>query len=219
MLKFFSRSKKSEDTLITDAAHNKAGHFHKLTVSDIKQETEDCVSVAFDLPADLHDTYKYVPGQYLTLRRFFDGEDVRRSYSICSSPLSNELRVAIKQVEKGLFSTWANTEMKVGDELDVMSPMGHFILEPNPENANTYVAFAAGSGITPIMSMMKSVVEIEPNSKFILIYGNKTSNSVIFKEEIEDLKNANINRLEVHHILSREDLGSDLLHGRINPCL
>lgn len=216
MLKFFSRSKKTTDSLITDAAHTKAGHFHTLSVSDIKQETEDCVSVAFDIPADLHETYKFVPGQYLTVRRFFNGEDVRRSYSICSSPMSGELRVAIKKVENGLFSTWANEDLKVGDTLDVMSPMGHFILEPKETNANTYVAFAAGSGITPIMSIMKSVIALEPNSQFILIYGNRTSNSVIFKEEIEDLKNANINRLEVHHILSREDLGSDLLHGRID---
>ncbi len=216
MLKFFSRSKKTTDSLITDTAHSKAGHFHTLTVSDIKQETEDCVSVAFQIPDDLHDLYKFVPGQYLTLRRFFDGEDVRRSYSICSSPLSGELRVAIKKVEKGLFSTWANSELKVGDSLDVMSPMGHFVLEPNESNENTYVAFAAGSGITPIMSIMKSVIEIEPNSKFILIYGNRSNNSIIFKEEIEDLKNANLNRLEVHHILSREDQGSDLLYGRIN---
>lgn len=216
MLKFFSRNKKTTDSLITDTAHIKAGHFHPLTVSDIKQETDKCVSVAFDIPADLHETYTFVPGQYVTFRRFFNGEDVRRSYSICSSPLSGELRVAIKKMENGLFSTWANDELKVGDTLDVMSPMGHFVLEPKETNANTYVAFAAGSGITPIMSIMKSVVELEPNSQFILIYGNRTSNSIIFKEEIEDLKNANINRLEVHHILSREDLGSDLLHGRIN---
>ena len=216
MLKFFSRSKTKTDSLITDVAHTKAGHFHSLKVADIKHETADCVSVAFELTPELHDTYKFVPGQYLTIRRFFNGEDVRRSYSICSSPLSGELRVAIKKVENGLFSTYANEELKVGDELDVMSPMGHFVLEPNENNENTYVAFAAGSGITPIMSIMKSVIELEPKSQFILIYGNRNSNSVIFKEELDDLKSANLNRLEVHHILSREDQGSDLLYGRID---
>jgi ring-1,2-phenylacetyl-CoA epoxidase subunit PaaE len=216
MLRFFSRKKDKPVSLVNETLTNKPGHFHKLVVSDIKQETADCVSVAFDLSGDLAEKYKFVPGQYLTLKKDFNGVEVRRSYSICSSPLDGELRVAIKEVEGGLFSTFANRELKVGDVLDVMSPMGHFIVETNSKNANTYVAVAAGSGITPVMSIIKSVLEVEPNSNVELIYGNRTSNSVIFKEEIEDLKDAHLNRLEVHHVLSREDQGSDLLHGRID---
>ncbi len=216
MLRFFSRKKDAPVSLVNENLTTKPGHFHKLVVKDVKQETADCVSVAFNLPADLIPTYKYVPGQYLSFKKDFNGVEIRRSYSICSCPLDGELRVAIKKVDGGLFSTFANTQLKVGDVLDVMSPMGHFILEPKKDATNTYVAIAAGSGITPIMSIMKSVLEMEPNSNFELIYGNRTSTSVIFKEEIEDLKNQYLNRLEVHHVLSREDQGSDLLYGRID---
>ncbi len=216
MLKFFGRKKEAKTSLVNKTLQNKAGHFHVLKVTDIKQETPDCVSVAFDLPDELVETYKYIPGQYLTFKKDFDGVEVRRSYSICSSPLEGELRVAIKQVEGGLFSTYANNELKVGDELEVMSPMGHFVAEPNAENKNTYVAIAAGSGITPVMSIVKSVLEVEPNSNVELIYGNRSSKSVIFKEELEDLKDKYLSRLEIHHVLSREDQGSDLLYGRID---
>lgn len=216
MLKFFSRKKDKPKSLISETEKGKAGHFHTLTVSNVNRETADSVSVAFNLPEGLRETFAFVPGQYLTFKKDFKGEEVRRSYSICSSPTDGELRVAIKEVPNGLFSTFANRELKAGDKLEVMSPMGQFTLLPKAENANTYVAFAAGSGITPVMSIMKAVLELEPKSKFILIYGNRRNNSIIFKEEIDDLKNKYINRLEVHHILSREDQGSDLLYGRID---
>lgn len=216
MLKFFSRKKQSAPTLMKQSAERKVGHFHTLTVANINRETADCVSVAFDIPENLTEEYKFLPGQYLTLRTTIKGEDVRRSYSICSSPLDGELRVAIKEVEGGVFSTFANRELKEGDALEVMTPQGNFILEPKGENSNVYVGFAAGSGITPIMSIIKAVLEMEPKSRFVLIYGNRSSGSIIFKEELEDLKNIHLNRLEIHHVLSREDQGSDLLFGRID---
>ncbi len=216
MLKFFSKKKDTSTTLMKETTEHKVGHFHTLSINDINRETADCVSVAFEIPAELKEEFKFLPGQYLTLRTIINGEDVRRSYSICSSPLDGELRVAIKEVEGGVFSTYANRELKVGDELKVMSPQGNFVVKPEASNTNTYVAFAAGSGITPVMSILKSVLEIEQNSKFVLFYGNRSSNSIIFKSQLEDLKDTHLNRLEVHHILSREDQGSDLLYGRID---
>jgi ring-1,2-phenylacetyl-CoA epoxidase subunit PaaE len=216
MLKFFSRKKGTTPTLMKSSTEHKVGHFHTLTVKHINSETADCVSVAFEIPTDLEEAFKFLPGQYLTLRTTIDGEDVRRSYSICSSPLDGEVRVAIKEVDGGVFSTYANRELKVGDTMQVMSPQGNFVVQPEETHANTYVAFAAGSGITPVMSILKSVLELEPKSKFVLFYGNRSSNSIIFKAQLEDLKDIHLNRLEVHHILSREDQGSDLLYGRID---
>ena len=216
MLNFFKKSKNSAKDLFTN--EKKAGRpkFHSLKVSDIRRETADCVSVAFDVPAELSEEYRFSPGQYLTLETEIAGEKVRRSYSLCSSPFDGELRVAIKQVEGGKFSTWANSDLTVGSEMQVMSPDGKFTAKIDGAQKHNYVAFAAGSGITPIYSILKSVLEEEPNSSFTLFYGNKTSKSVIFKEQIEALKNTYMNRLEVHHVLSREDQGSDLLKGRID---
>ncbi len=216
MLKFFSRKKQNGPALIKQSTERKAGHFHSLTITDVNRETADCVSVAFEIPEDLQEDFKFLPGQYLTLRKTINGEDIRRSYSICTSPLEGELRVSIKEVENGVFSTYANRELRAGDTLEVMSPQGNFSVQPNPENAQTYVGFAAGSGITPVMSILKSILEIEPESNFVLFYGNRSTSSIIFKSQLEDLKDKYLNRLEVHHILSREDQGSDLLYGRID---
>jgi len=188
--------------------------FHSAKVLEVRRETADCVSVALEVPNV--DTFSFVPGQYLTLRSTINGQEVRRSYSLCSSPLSGELRVAIKQVEQGVFSTWANTELKAGDTLETMPPMGNFALEIEPTDEQTYVGFAAGSGITPVLSILKTVLERAPKAKFILFYGNRKTNSIIFKAELEDLKDAYMGRLEVHHVLSREDQGNDLLFGRID---
>ena len=152
--------------------------FHRLTIKDIKKETVDTVSISFDVPSELINTFQYTPGQYLTLREMLDGEDVRRSYSLCSAPFENEWRVAIKQIENGKFSTYANDVLKAGDEVNVMSPMGNFKLQCNAENDNHYVSFAAGSGITPMLSMIKEVMETEPMSQFTLFYGNKTASSL-----------------------------------------
>ena len=190
--------------------------FHPLKVVDIRRETADCVSVAFQVPGELADTYKFTQGQYLTFKKDINGESIRRSYSICSSPMEGELRVAIKKVDGGRFSTFANEELKVGDVLETMKPTGRFYTALSTENKKHYVAFAAGSGITPMMSIMKTTLATEPNSHFTLFYGNRNFNSIIFREQIEDLKDRYMNRLSVYHILSGDALGSDLLTGRLD---
>ena len=162
--------------------------FHTLKVSDVRRETEDTVSIAFEMPQDLKSDYAFLSGQYLTLKAIIKGEDVRRSYSLCSAPHENEWRVAVKQVPEGKFSTFANNEVKAGDQLEVMTPTGNFKLQTDAGNQKSYVFFAAGSGITPILSMIKSVLENEPGSYITLIYGNKGFQSIIFREEIEALK-------------------------------
>lgn len=189
--------------------------FHKLRVKDVHKETEDCTSVAFEVPTAQQKDYQFIQGQYLTLRTAINGEDVRRSYSICSSPLDAELRVAIKKIEGGKFSTFANDELKKGDELEVMTPIGNFYTKLDAQQTKQYVAFAAGSGITPILSIIKTVLQTEPNSTFTLLYGNKTKASIIFKEAIESLKNQYLNRFSVHYFLSRERLDAPLFNGRI----
>ncbi len=190
--------------------------FHTLLVKDIIKETDDCVSVSFSVPEDLIDDYSFESGQYLTLRTDVNNEDIRRSYSLCSSPHEGEWRVAIKQVEGGKFSTYANNELKVGDELQVMTPMGGFKVTPDKSASKSYVLFAAGSGITPIISIAKTVLTQEPNSDVTLFFGNKGFNSIIFREEIEALKNEYMTRLRVIHVLSRESLGTKLQKGRID---
>lgn len=190
--------------------------FHFLKIKEIRRETSDCVSLAFDVPVELADVYTYLPGQYLTLKTAVDGEELRRSYSICSSPLDGELRVAIKKVDSGRFSTLANEVLQVGDTLEVMTPMGNFHTEVNPSNTKYYVAFAAGSGITPILSILKTVLKTEPNSHFTLFYGNRGTDSILFREAIEGLKNQHLGKLGVHYILSKEFNNSDLFTGRIS---
>lgn len=187
--------------------------FHSLKVIDIKNETSDTVSVAFEIPEGGKSTFDYTSGQYLTLKFNINGNEERRSYSMCSSPFSGEpIRIAVKRVDKGLVSNHINDVIKVGDQIEVMSPQGNFTLETSLEQ-KTYVAFAAGSGITPIWSMIKSVLDNEPGSKFVLFYGNKTSDSTIFKNEIDSLTG---DRLSVYHILSREDTGNSITNGRID---
>ncbi len=190
--------------------------FHTLSVKEVRKETADTVSVAFEVPTDLESEYNFIQGQYLTLRADINGEDVRRSYSICSSPLDGELRVAIKKVDGGRFSTFANEQLKAGSSLEVMTPMGRFYTDLNADNTKRYVAFAAGSGITPVMSIMKTILKTEPQSEFILFYGNRKTDSIIFKEEIDALKSDYMERLSVYHVLSREALGSPLFEGRID---
>ena len=190
--------------------------FHPLTVIDVRPETADCVSVSVAIPAELQDAFRFQPGQYLTFRMNMDGAEIRRSYSICSSPNDGEVRVAIKKVEQGKFSTYANDTLKKGDMLEVMPPMGKFTTKQSDGGHKEYLAFAAGSGITPIMSIMKSVLEEEPNSRFTLIYGNRSKNSIIFREAIEALKNKYMQRLRLYYILSREYVDIPLFSGRIN---
>lgn len=211
-----STSAVSADGLLATKADQKGvkPQFHALKVLEVRRETADSVSVSLAVPEG--STFRFVPGQYLTLRATVNGAEVRRSYSLCSSPLSGELRVAIKQVEGGVFSTWANTQLKAGDVLDVMPPMGNFLLETDPTKRRRYVGFAAGSGITPVLSILKTALEREPESEFLLFYGNRKTASILFKNELEDLKDRFMGRLEVHHVLSREDQGSDALFGRLD---
>ena len=190
--------------------------FHTLKIKEVRRETDECVSIVFEVPEGLRPDYAFTQGQYLTLRAALDGEEVRRSYSICSSPVENELRVAVKRVEGGRFSTYANEVLREGQSIEVMTPMGRFHTPLDPANAKHYVAFAAGSGITPVMSILKTVLLREPRSRFTLFYGNRRADSIIFREELEALKNRFMGRLGVHHVLSRELLDSDLFCGRLD---
>ena len=190
-------------------------HFHALKVKEVKKETSDCVSVLFDVPENLKEEFNFTQGQSLTMRATINGEEVRRTYSICSSPLEHQLKVAIKKVEGGLFSNFANEQLKMNDVLEVMTPIGRFYTTLDAANRKNYVAFAAGSGITPLLSIIKTTLATEPNSTFTLVYGNKTRSSIIFFEELEGLKNKYINRFNLIHILSREKTDADLNFGRI----
>jgi ring-1,2-phenylacetyl-CoA epoxidase subunit PaaE len=190
--------------------------FHTLKVIDVREETDDCKSIAFEVPAELRAEFQYKQGQHLTIRAMIEGEDVRRNYSLCSSPLDNEWRVAVKKLPGGKFSTYANQVLKKGHLLDVMPPAGHFYTELKADNKKNYVAFAAGSGITPMLSIMKTVLRTEPESTFTLVYGNRNTLSIIFHEEIEGIKNKFMERLRVYYILSRERLEEAIFNGRIN---
>ncbi|MNQ40147.1 ring-1,2-phenylacetyl-CoA epoxidase subunit PaaE [Pseudomonas linyingensis] len=190
--------------------------FHTLTIREVRPETRDTVSVAFAVPAELQDSFRYIQGQHLVMRATLDGEEVRRSYSICSGVSENDLRVAIKRVDGGLFSNFANDQLKAGATLEVMPPAGHFSVELDPARAGNYLAVAAGSGITPILSIVKTTLEAEPHSRFTLIYGNRSSGSTIFREQLEDLKNQYLDRLNLIFVFSREQQDIDLYNGRID---
>jgi ring-1,2-phenylacetyl-CoA epoxidase subunit PaaE len=191
-------------------------HFHKLTIKDITRETADCVSVAFEIPAEIEKDFHFIPGQNVTLRRYFKGEEIRRSYSICSSPFENELRVAIKKVTGGIFSTFANEELQKNDVLEVLPPTGNFYTPILSSQKKNYVFIAAGSGITPIISLIKTILATEKESEVTLLYGNKGLASVIFKEQLEALKDKYLQRFNLHHVFSRETTESDFNSGRIN---
>lgn len=191
-------------------------HFHPLKVKEVKKETSDCVSVLFDVPADLQNEFSFTQGQSLTMRAVINGEEVRRTYSICSSPFEKQLKVAIKKVQGGAFSIFANDQLKQNDVLEVMPPIGRFYTTLDAGNKKNYVGFAAGSGITPLLSIIKTTLAAEPQSSFTLVYGNKTRSSIIFFEELEGLKNKYINRFNLIHILSRERTEAELNFGRIS---
>lgn len=188
--------------------------FHPLTIRDVRRETADAVSVAFEVPDGLAQAFAFAPGQYLTLRADIDGEEVRRSYSICSGVRDGEIRVGIRKVPGGAFSTFANENLKPGDRLDVMPPEGRFTPSASVGPRHV-VGIAAGSGITPILSIAKSLLATEAETRVTLVYGNRTTASVMFAEEIEDLKNRYLGRLSVLHLLSREAQDVALLSGRI----
>ena len=193
-----------------------APRFHRLTVDDLRRESADAISMTFAIPKDLAEDYRFAPGQYLTLRTTLDGEEVRRSYSICSGPDDGELRIAVKRVDGGAFSSWASEELKHGDALDVMTPTGRFGVAPAPEQARIHVGFAAGSGITPVLSIAKGVLAREPNSRFFLFYGNRTTTGMLFREALEELKDRFIDRLSVFHVISGEEQDIPILHGRLD---
>ncbi|MEY3398764.1 MAG: hypothetical protein RL220_1358 [Bacteroidota bacterium] len=190
--------------------------FHPLRVTDVRRETAECVSVAFEVPAELKNDFRFSHGQYLTLRTTINGEDVRRSYSICSGTDDGELRVAVKEVDGGLFSTWVNRELKAGDEIQVMTPMGNFTVPIEPAKPKKYLLIAAGSGITPVMSIARTVLRNEPGSEVVLLYGNRLFSTIIFRDALEDLKDRYLGRFRVFHILSREPNEIPLFHGRLN---
>jgi len=190
--------------------------FHRLAVNDLRRETADAVSMTFAIPQELADDYSFAPGQYLTLRTTMDGEEVRRSYSICSGPDDGELRIAVKKVDGGAFSSWAADELKNGDELDVMTPSGRFGVAHAPDQARLYVGFAAGSGITPILSIIKGVLAREKQSRFFLFYGNRTAEGMLFREELEELKDRFMQRLSLFHVISGEEQDIPILHGRLD---
>lgn len=190
--------------------------FHSLRISDVRHDTRDALVVTFDVPHELAAAFRFTHGQYLTLRTCIDGEDVRRSYSICSAVQDPSLQVAIKRVPGGVFSSWANEHLKEGECVEVMPPRGTFHVPLDPENGRRYLAIAAGSGITPIFSIIKTTLLTEPQSRFTLIYGNRASSSVILKESLADLKDRFIDRLNLIHVMSREHQDVELLNGRID---
>ena len=190
--------------------------FHTLKVASVERNTRDAVVVTFDLPQDLAPEFAFRPGQYLTLRTRIEGEEVRRSYSICSAPGDGLLRVAIKKVDEGAFSTWANHELQPGQSLDVMPPDGNFTIDFDPGQSRHYAAFVVGSGITPVLSLVKTALATEPGSRFTLFFGNRASSSVLFREEIEDLKNRYMSRFSLVYILSRETQDIELFNGRLD---
>lgn len=192
-----------------------ASKFHTLKIKDIRTETDECVSIAFEIPTDIQPEFTFKPGQYLNFKVDINGEDIRRSYSLCSAPSENEWRIAVKQIADGVFSNYVKT-LAVNDTLEVSSPLGNFTTEINVAHAKEYVLIAAGSGITPVMSLTKEILRTEPKSNVTLFYGNKGTNTVIFREELEALKNKYIRNFRFIHIFSKENLGNDLQNGRID---
>ena len=190
--------------------------FHPLRVTEVAPLTDDSVAVSFDVPAQLRSEFSYLPGQHVTVRQIIDGEDVRRSYSICASSQTGKLRVGIKRLPEGVFSTYATSRLKAGDVLDVMAPVGEFTIDLDPESERKAVAIVAGSGITPALALISSSLEAEPRSQWTLLYGNRTANSVMFLDELEGLKDRFHPRFQMLHILSREGSDVPLLSGRID---
>jgi ring-1,2-phenylacetyl-CoA epoxidase subunit PaaE len=190
--------------------------FHRLAVASVERETRDAVAITFAVPEALREQFRYAQGQHLTLRADIGGEDVRRSYSICSAVQDGALRVAVKKSPGGVFSTWANEALKQGDTIDVMPPLGHFNVPLDATAARHYLGFAAGSGITPLLSIVKTTLAAEPESRFTLVYGNRASGTVMFKEELAALKDTYLGRFNLIHVLSREAQDIELMHGRID---
>jgi ring-1,2-phenylacetyl-CoA epoxidase subunit PaaE len=189
--------------------------FYKLQIKEVKRETPSAISVVFNIPNELKPAYQFIAGQYVNLKLTLDGQEIRRAYSICSSPNSSELRIAIKSVKTGLFSKFANNNLKVGDLIEVGQPEGMFIFEPSKDQQKNYAAFAAGSGITPVMSILQSALQNEPNSTFVLVYGNKTPEETIFHNQLHELQLKYVGRFFVHYVYSQTKVEHELF-GRID---
>jgi ring-1,2-phenylacetyl-CoA epoxidase subunit PaaE len=190
--------------------------FHPLRVRSVQPDTAEAVIVSFDVPEALRPVFGFTQGQYLTLRREIDGQDLRRSYSICAGIDDGELRVGVRKVAGGVFSRWINEQLKPGDTLGVMAPQGRFFVPIEPQAQRHHLGIAGGSGITPILSIMKTVLAREPHSRFTLIYGNRKLRSTMFKEELDDLKDKYMARLVVHHVFSDEHTEMDIHSGAMN---
>ena len=193
-----------------------APRFHLLTIGEVRRETPDAVSLIFDVPPELAADYAFAAGQYLTLRTLIDGEEARRSYSICSAPSDGELRVAVKRIDNGLFSSWVHQELTAGDKLEVMTPTGRFGQVAPSDDPRVYVGFAAGSGITPLLSILRHVLAQEKDSRFFLFYGSRSVDEMMFRPELEELKDRHMGRLSVFHVLSREAQDVSILNGHID---
>ena len=191
-------------------------HFHPLRVKSVRPETEEAVVVSFDVPSELAEQFRFTHGQHLTLRETVGGSDERRSYSICAGADDGELRVGVRKVPGGRFSTWINESLRAGDVIQVMAPEGRFFVPLDPARARHYLGIAGGSGITPILSIMKTVLAAEPHATFTLIYGNRRQRSTMFLEELEDLKNRYLSRLTLHMLFSQEATDLPLYHGRLS---
>lgn len=189
--------------------------FNLLAVKEIRKETPNAVSIVFDIPVNLQDAYQFIAGQYLNIKYIHNDKEIRRAYSICSTPNDNEVRIVVKKVEHGAFSTFANEVLKVGDQLEVETPEGRFTFQPDANNTSNYAAFAAGSGITPVISIIKTVLINEPNSKFVLVYGNKNIEETIFHAELHRLKEEYTDRFSVYFVYSRAR-ENDSIFGRID---
>lgn len=193
-----------------------AVHFHPLIINQVIKETTDCVVIGFDIPTALKDVFNYVPGQNITVKTTIKGKEIRRSYSICSAPVENKLCIAVKKIDMGEFSGYANSGLQKGDMLEVLPPTGRFFTPLEPGNRKRYIAFASGSGITPVISIIKNTLVTEPESLFTLVYGNRSRSSIIFFEELEGLKNKFVQRFHFINILSREKTDTAINFGRIN---
>lgn len=191
-------------------------HFHPLEIRDIVRETSDCISVSFNVPEALRETFAYRAGQYVTLRAEVGDRELRRSYSLCSAPHETELRVAIKRVDGGMFSQWAHMLLRAGDIIDVLPPDGHFVYEPQPDHARHILLLAAGSGITPVFSILKTALETESRSHVTLVFGNRSVKDIIFREQIEDFRDRHLARFQLIHTLSGELQEAPIANGRID---
>jgi ring-1,2-phenylacetyl-CoA epoxidase subunit PaaE len=191
-------------------------HFHRLKIAEVVPETAEAISLRFEIPAELEETFRFRAGQHLTLRATIDGEEVRRNYSLCTAPDERDWMVTIKRMPAGFFSRWAPDNLKAGDTIEVMEPHGSFTTDFDPSQKRHLVGIAGGSGITPVMSLIKSTLKYEPESEFTLLYGNRDSSSVIFLDALADLKDKYLGRFEIYHFLDQEEQDIELFNGMLD---